>query len=123
MCNITNSPRVRFVEKGSPTVMETVRRTSPGAKDWSCGRKECVPCLSRCFLRAEEAEDILWMREGQEVKKKKPEDQEGVDGVQLGVFQTASLPVSLGNKLKSPCVTGLKTLFLSIYGKIPLKNT
>lgn len=44
-----------------------------------------------------------------------------VDRVQLGVLQSASLPVSLGNKLDSPYITRLKTL--SIYGKIPPNNT
>ena len=43
-----------------------------------------------------------------------------VDRVQLGALQAASLPVSLGNKLSSPCIT---LLFPSIYGKIPANNT
>ena len=42
-----------------------------------------------------------------------------VDRVQLDALQVASLPVSLGNKLSSPCIT---PLFPSIYGKIPANN-
>ena len=33
ICRITNSPKVWFVDRGGPTVMETMGRTNPGAKD------------------------------------------------------------------------------------------
>lgn len=59
---------------------------------------------------------------GLSFREEDDDDEERVYRVQLGVFQTASLPVSLGNKLNSPCLTRLKTLFRSIYGKIPLKT-
>ena len=65
---------VKFVERGGPTVMETVGRSNPGAKDWSCTRKECIACLSRSLLGEEELEDILKMRDGEPVQKKKQED-------------------------------------------------
>ena len=74
ICKITNSPGVRFLERGGPTVMDTVGRTNPGGRDWFCDRKDCVSCLSRRILAADEAEDIIRMREGQEVKRNKPED-------------------------------------------------
>lgn len=43
--------------------------------------------------------------------------QDRVGRVQLGVFQTASLPVGLGNKLNSPCVTRLRLCFCLSMGK------
>lgn len=54
--------------------------------------------------------------------REEDDDEERVGRVQLGVFQTASVPVGLGNRLNSPGLTRLKTLFLSIYGKIPLNT-
>lgn len=54
---------------------------------------------------------------------KEEEDVERVGRVQLGVFQTASLPVSLGNRLNSPCVTGAKTVSVYLWENTTENNT
>lgn len=56
------------------------------------------------------------------LQRRQEEDEERVNRVQLGVIQAASLPVGLGNKRNSLCVTRLKTLLQPIYGKM-LKTT
>ena len=48
-----NSPRVRFTERGGPTVGFECLRSNPWASDWNCGRKDCLPCESRDKIAAE----------------------------------------------------------------------
>lgn len=50
------------------------------------------------------------------------EDEERVGRDQLGVFQTASLPVSLGN-MNSPCVTTAKTVSVHLWENSSENNT
>ena len=33
-------PKVRFIERGGPTLMDTVGRNNPNAKEWYCHRQE-----------------------------------------------------------------------------------
>ena len=48
-----NQPRVRFTERGEPTIGFESLRSNPWASEWSCGRRDCVPCESRLKLAAE----------------------------------------------------------------------
>ena len=48
-----NLPRVRFTEKGGTTVSFQHLRFNPWARDWWCGREDCLPCNSRITLEEE----------------------------------------------------------------------
>ena len=37
----TNCPPARFVERGGPTIVDTVGRTNPLAGEWYCSRDDC----------------------------------------------------------------------------------
>ena len=50
----TNSPGVRFVERcGGSNLIDILTSSNPWAKEWSCGRKNCLPCHSRQMLAGE----------------------------------------------------------------------
>ena len=66
LCKTTNSPTVRFVERGGPTLMELVGKSNPWSREWFCPRKNCVPCKGRLLLAAEDAEERLQMAEKKE---------------------------------------------------------
>ena len=74
LCLSVNSPSVRFVERGGPTLMDTVGRNNPNAKVWYCPRQDCEPCKGRRILGAEEAEDTVRRAEGHQVPKRTRED-------------------------------------------------
>ena len=50
----TGSPGVRFVERcGGDTIVSLLESSNPWAKDWSCGRGDCLPCKGRAMLASE----------------------------------------------------------------------
>ena len=63
ICKTTNSPTVRFVERGGPTLMDLVGKNNPWSRDWYCPRPNCYPCQGRQILAAEEVEESLRMAE------------------------------------------------------------
>ena len=74
ICQTVNSPSVRFVETGGPTIMELVGNNNPGAREWWCPRHDCAPCQGRRVLGQEEIEDTLKRSDGEEVPKKSLQD-------------------------------------------------
>ena len=57
ICQASNCPQVRFVERAGTTLMEELGNNNPWANDWFCPRQDCLPCQGRLEL-AKEAEEV-----------------------------------------------------------------
>ena len=64
--------------------MEEIGDNNPWKKEWSCPRKDCLPCQGQSILGAEEEEDTLKLvceqGETQETGKKTKEDRRSLPG-------------------------------------------
>ena len=64
--------------------MEEIGDNNPWKKEWSCPRKDCLPCQRQSILEAEEEEDALKLvceqGETQETGKKTKEDRRSLPG-------------------------------------------
>ena len=76
ICQASNFPQVRFVERAGTTLMEELGNNNPWANDWFCPRQDCLPCQGRLELAKEAEEEAMRMLNKEETdttKPKKPE--------------------------------------------------
>ena len=71
MCQASNCPQVRFVERAGTTIIEELGKNNPWASEWYCPRQDCLPCQGRMELAAEAEEEAGKMLDKSEVSKLK----------------------------------------------------
>ena len=56
---VTGSLAVRFIERcGGETIISLLGSSNPWAKDWMCGRLDCLQCKGRALLKGEMEEGL-----------------------------------------------------------------
>ena len=79
-----NTPTVRVVERAGTKIMDEIGDNNPWRKEWSCPRRDCLPCQGQALLGAEEEEETLKLVCGQgemdQTLKKTKEDRRTLPG-------------------------------------------
>ena len=57
MCQASNCPKVRFLERAGTTLIEELGKNNPWASEWYCPRQDCLPYQGRMELAAEAEEE------------------------------------------------------------------
>ena len=68
-----NSPSVRVVERAGTKIEEEGGNNNPWKKEWTCPRKDCLPCKGQLLLGAEAEEEALRKVCGEEEKQENKE--------------------------------------------------
>ena len=64
----TNSPTVRIVDRGGPSIVDIIGRTNPLAREWFCPREDCQQCRSRQIISKDMEEKAVRLVDGEESK-------------------------------------------------------
>ena len=62
-----NSPSIRVVERSGTKLIEEIGDNNPWKKEWTCPRKDCLPCEGLLLLGAEAEEEALRQVCGEEI--------------------------------------------------------